>query len=794
MSFAEDILKQRLQEKIEKDGGVGVVKDDYALVLCIYHPENNPSLRVDFKKKTIHCFGCNKTVSFEQFYLDLLKELGETDIRYDIDVVCKQLALEEKSTKEAQEAAADTSHEQLMEDKTKKEKNTQNLSPEKKIEAFVSKITQEKEAQGLEVQYSKIHKYEDEDGNPLFYRIRLKFKNGDKVFYSFNSEGIFVKDFIKLYRLPEVSRSDRVFFVEGETSVEALENLGFVATTFPIGAREKLPKPCIKELEKLQGKAVYVIPDNDNPGWTYAKSIYRTLLKKGAEPFIVSFSDYLVESEDVHDLIDFLRKKGKSDEEIKELILEKCQEVRDNGIRALSEIPPEDIEWVIPDFVPAGVVTLICGEPGVGKTTLAIVLAGSLTNGKAVPTEGGFTTLNPASVLYVTMEEKRGRISLIYERQKFSVEGANRLFILDKPLNFRDLTEFIEKNNVKLLIVDPFTYYAQDLNKTTDVKEAVTPFVSLAKKKNIGIVLVWHNRKSQQLQDESLIQKPLGSVLLTAMAKRIIFVFKDLENPRVRHVTFAKGKPTPGFSFEINEQQQLLWIKGTHDSVDFDSSGKAIANEIKKLLSEADSPIYVEEILKHIKLTFNKVISLKYLQKIKNLYLHDEIEIVRERTHHGRIGRSSWTLKADSGKMPLQSSRDNHDIQTHHVYQQKVVDVDETIENTINSPHLPLNKKIDILENTPENSLKINNLQRVSSENTNFLKTVDVVKTLENTESAPHLPLLNGRRGENEKVIEKSKEFQLEDSNKFSNKKHGSISLYEKLMKSEKKKGGQYDL
>jgi len=79
------------------------------------------------------------------------------------------------------------------------------------------------------------------------------------------------------YRLPRVraaaTAGERVFVVEGEKDVHALEALGLTATTNPLGALQWTEA----HAEALRGAEVVVIPDADRPGWVHAARVIATL-------------------------------------------------------------------------------------------------------------------------------------------------------------------------------------------------------------------------------------------------------------------------------------------------------------------------------------------------------------------------------------------------------------------------------------------------------------------------------------------------------------------------------------
>jgi len=112
-----------------------------------------------------------------------------------------------------------------------------------------------------------IYQYTDENGVKTFQK--LKFAKGSSTPYLITPAG----KTLTLYNLHNVIKADTVFIVEGEKDAETLISNGLVATTTPNGASSW--KDQYKEY--LNGKEVYLIPDNDKAGINYAKVILKSL-------------------------------------------------------------------------------------------------------------------------------------------------------------------------------------------------------------------------------------------------------------------------------------------------------------------------------------------------------------------------------------------------------------------------------------------------------------------------------------------------------------------------------------
>jgi 5S rRNA maturation endonuclease (ribonuclease M5) len=122
----------------------------------------------------------------------------------------------------------------------------------------------------------ELYNYINEFEVLLFQVVRLEPKRFFQRRWN-GKEWIYNLDNVRkvLYRLPEVIRADRVFIVEGEKDVHTLEKLGLkeneTATTCAGGSNSWK-----KEYnEYFKDKEVIIIPDNDDAGKQFGKTVAR---------------------------------------------------------------------------------------------------------------------------------------------------------------------------------------------------------------------------------------------------------------------------------------------------------------------------------------------------------------------------------------------------------------------------------------------------------------------------------------------------------------------------------------
>lgn len=87
-------------------------------------------------------------------------------------------------------------------------------------------------------------------------------------------------DLRPLYHLPEIATASEVVLCEGEGCADALIKLGIAATSAMQGAHAPIDKT---DWSPLAGKKVVIWPDNDEPGFQYAKNVSERLAALGCQ-------------------------------------------------------------------------------------------------------------------------------------------------------------------------------------------------------------------------------------------------------------------------------------------------------------------------------------------------------------------------------------------------------------------------------------------------------------------------------------------------------------------------------
>jgi hypothetical protein len=224
----------------------------------------------------------------------------------------------------------------------------------------------------------------------ITYRI-LKYppgKNGKKYFSQgrYISPGVFdhsrgtMKDVrLILYRLNEIQGRDYVCIVEGEKDVNRLWDMGIAATTNPMGAG-KWMDDYTAQLVSAGVKFAPIFPDNDEAGLKHAEDVARTCIPAGIKCAIIPLPD-LPPGEDISYWLD----NGHTLDELLQIL----KASKEYGVEpltvCLADVEPEDVEWLWFPYIPLRKLTLLEGDPGVGKSWLSLAIATAVSRGAPFP-------------------------------------------------------------------------------------------------------------------------------------------------------------------------------------------------------------------------------------------------------------------------------------------------------------------------------------------------------------------------------------------------------------------------
>lgn len=230
--------------------------------------------------------------------------------------------------------------------------------------------------------------------------------------------------------------------------------------------------------------------------------------------------------------------------------------------RSLDEVEIEDINWVWFPYIARGELTILEGDPGLGKSYLAQMVAKHICDGEPLPeVKKGRATGVQGRVAYFDIENSSGTVTkarmtdnkmknfknFIQEEQPFSVD--------DEDARIR-VEEALETVKPVMVVFDTLNTYIgrADTHKASETTQAMSWFRLIAKQFDCAVVVLRHLTKGGG--KERAIYRGQGSIAFAGLARIVMTVGAHPENEDERLLTVTKinvAKPPRALSFDIRE-------------------------------------------------------------------------------------------------------------------------------------------------------------------------------------------------------------------------------------------------
>lgn len=337
------------------------------------------------------------------------------------------------------------------------------------------------------------------------------------------------------------------------------------------GLSEKAMKRMYTEYPHIH--SIYLCLDNDEPGNERCRQFVSLIPEKLSvyrlEPVKKDWNECLVAEVSVENMA-------------KQMCWRDARE-KPVPVMKMSEVEETVVQWLWYPFIPFGKVTLIQGNPGKGKTWLAMAIAAYCTNGKELPKE-------PFNVLYQTAEDgiadtikpRLAKCGADMTRVRFINEEEKQLSMTDDRIE-----KAIRQNNVRLMIMDPIQAYLGanvDMNRANEIRPLFRHLSTIAERTGCAIVLIGHLNKSSGSQSD---YRSLGSIDIAAAVRSILFVEKvEKEKEQDIRVVYQQkdslAKKENPVAFSLGEEG-LKWLGEYDISIEDLLMGKAGTKKETKL-------------------------------------------------------------------------------------------------------------------------------------------------------------------------------------------------------------------
>lgn len=209
--------------------------------------------------------------------------------------------------------------------------------------------------------------------------------------------------------------------------------------------------------------------------------------------------------------------------------------------RPLETFQEREASWLIPGFIPSGVLTVLAGDGGTGKSSIWVDLAASVSSGKhffADPTPEEFCNKEPRKVIFLSSEDS---VEVVLHK-RLRLAGANMQNILTASLqderfktlkfNSPDLKTVIEDIRPALVIFDPLQGFTPDnvnMGARNEMRNLLAPLVGIGEHTGTAFLVVVHTNKRSGVYGRNRIA---DSADIWDFARSVLIVGKTTDGRR----------------------------------------------------------------------------------------------------------------------------------------------------------------------------------------------------------------------------------------------------------------------
>jgi hypothetical protein len=249
------------------------------------------------------------------------------------------------------------------------------------------------------------------------------------------------------------------------------------------------------------------------------------------------------------------------------------------------------VSWISP-WLPRGAIIAFDGDPGMGKSTIALDYAARITRGHLLPPHPrkpstGRDQTAPGNVIYLSGEDDAA--TTLTPRLVAADGDLSRVMLygteserITFPSGMPQLTRWVDEYRPSLIVIDPIYAFLDakiDANNDPKLRTVLAPLAALAQSSGAAMLLLRHLNKKE---DNKAMYRGGGSIALTAQARVAWLVGHDPNDRDICILATTKANlgppPTPlayrieGKTVEADDGEdcptsRIEWL-GERDDVD----------------------------------------------------------------------------------------------------------------------------------------------------------------------------------------------------------------------------------
>ena len=269
--------------------------------------------------------------------------------------------------------------------------------------------------------------------------------------------------------------------------------------------------------------------------------------------------------------------------------------------RPVSEFAEVEANWLVNGWIPAGQITLLAADGGVGKTSVTCDIAAAISAGGRCILDEPDTVREPQKVLFLTTEDSisqklKKKLRLLHANQDnviapdptLDTTGVLHALKFGSPL----LAEAVRYYRPALCILDPVQgYVPSDVNMCSRnaMRDCLSTLTTLGEQTGCAFLVVCHSNKRRGASGRDRIS---DSADLWDIARAVIMAGYDGSQKGIRYLANEKNnyaglQQTVLFQMSANGLPDFVGFSDKHDRDFVQESYTAAANQAEDTMNAA---------------------------------------------------------------------------------------------------------------------------------------------------------------------------------------------------------------
>lgn len=234
--------------------------------------------------------------------------------------------------------------------------------------------------------------------------------------------------------------------------------------------------------------------------------------------------------------------------------------------RSMAEVEDEQLDWVWYPYLAKGELSILEGDPGLGKSYLAQMVAKAVADGGRLPTTKRSGVIEMGKIAYFDIENAAGAVTkrrlidngMVNLHNFYQEEEA---FTIDDDSTLDRVYEAIDKLRPTLVVFDTLNTYmgGADINNSAETQQTFKRFKDVAKRFGCAVLVLRHLTKSSK--GVTALYRGQGSIAFAGFARVVMSVGKHPEEPDVKVMAVTKinvARAPKALTFTIEELPDTL--------------------------------------------------------------------------------------------------------------------------------------------------------------------------------------------------------------------------------------------